>query len=154
MNVTLLAYRNHVVIVPDSDTTPTPEWSPSGNRKNYPSFENILFDTGKHLRASPEALELLSQMRVWPDPVGDWRWVRTNDGTCACTWFGAVYRIIDPTVEVAAKGTQVFREHVRLVPNVVGDELRAEVDEAIRLRRPYFREPLDVSDPPLPERNN
>lgn len=159
MKVTLLAHRGHVVVLPaaaDLDSG----WVPTGNRaapgssrvSNY--CGSVLLDTRSDLSASEEALRLLADIRNGRDAIGDWDWWACADGKYACSWFGPIFRLIDPRTAVGARGTAVHRDQVTVVPNDVPPELAAEVEAALLEGRAYFREPVHLSDPEPPERNN
>lgn len=153
MKITLLAHRGHVVVVPEAAVV-DPTWVPSGNRDGHCFLGSVLLDTRAHLHASQEALDLLARIKNGRDAIGDWDWWACDDGKHACSWFGPIFRIVDPATAVGARGTRVFPDQATLIPNDVPPGLADEVDAALDKGMAFYREPLDLSDPEPPERNN
>lgn len=153
MHVKLLAYKNHIIVIPSS-LTHEDAWIPSGNRAGHFFMGSVLLDTKAHLLASMEAIALLQEIRIGDDAIGDWDWFKDGNGKCHCGWFGAIFRIINPRTAEAARGAQVYIDHVTIVPNDVDANLAAEIDAALLSQRSYYREPLAISDPEPPEMNN
>lgn len=87
----------------------------------------VVMDSKKDLRVSREAIELMKQIEVGSDSIGDIDWWACDDGTHAFSWFGAIYRVIDPKTAQSARG---FKPHAGLPCTLIPNDVPPEIVEA------------------------
>ena len=152
MKVRILAYKGKIIIIPvepekDVDVTKVEGgyWWPTGGSK----MGCVVGDTKKHLGVSKEALELMRDIEVGPDDVGDISWWWCADKTCGFSWWGPIYRIIDPDTAVSARGfaisnnPHVFDGQYIEIPNDVPRDV-VEAIENCGGDDATWREPLSI----------
>lgn len=124
MKVQVVAYKNHLVIVPHEPEKGIEDgWYPTNKHR----FGCVITDTKKNLGVSEEAFELMKSIKRNHDAIGDIGWWECDDGTHAFSWFGSVHRVIDPHT---AEGDRTFRivpslkDACTIIPNDVPEEAK------------------------------
>lgn len=130
MKVRVVAYKEHLVIVPHEPEKGIEDgWYPTNNHR----MGCVVTDTKKTLGVSEEAFELMKLIQRNHDAIGDIGWWECDDGTYAFSWFGSVHRIIDPHT---SEGDRTFRvlpslkNACTIIPNDVPEEAKAAADLA------------------------
>lgn len=101
----------------------------------------VLCKTKGHLEISKEAIALMGKVRRNNDAIGDLGWWKCVNGDVAFSWFGAIYRIVDPAT---AQGDRDFRVHegsYKEIPNDVPEEI-LKYDNALEKESSMWRAPF------------
>lgn len=155
MKVRVVAYKERIVIVPDKpeddifqgrdeeDTLALME--SMVNEEAVPTISGDLLwvptspDSGgcvvgpteTQLGVSEEALALMEDIERNHDAIGDISWWELDDGTHAFSWWGPIYRIIDPDNAEADREFRLTPSIIKsctIIPNDVPDEAKAVLD--------------------------
>lgn len=132
LKVKVTAYKGLIVIEPiepEKDASAKKGWVPVGPGR----FGSVLCKTKGHLGVSKEAVNLLRQVQRGVDSIGDLSWWECDDGSHAFSWFGAAYRIIDPSTAIGDRDYTVLPsllQDCETIPNEVPDEAKAAIDGA------------------------
>ena len=131
---------------PKTDLSIEEQWVPVGGGH----LGSVVGGTEFTVGVSKEALELLQSIPQGVDCIGDFSWWECNDstwGNCwALSWFGPLYRILDPKTSVTARGTRIpGPRNYQLIDNEISEEIVAGVTQANRRGEFYWREPLMIS---------
>lgn len=138
--VTVLAFEGFLVMIPhEPEKSVGRWWAPVNDKGNLGS---VLVDSKQKLACSREALDLMRTVRRNREAVGDLGWWRCDDGKFAFSWFGALYRIIDPSDCEGDRGFHVHEEQCTIVPNEIPESMREEIRVAVSERRDFWREPF------------
>lgn len=95
LKVKVVAYKGLIVIEPiepEKGASAKEGWVPMGPER----LGSVLCKTKGRLGVSREAFDLLKQIPRGTDCIGDIGWWECGDGSHAFSWFGAIYRVIDP----------------------------------------------------------
>ena len=112
IKVRVVAYKERIVIVPkdpDKDITnkrPRLWWPTGGSNRNI--LGCVLGNSQTMLGISAEAIKLMETVKRNHDAVGDLGWWKCDDGSYAFSWWGPIFRIVDPGT---AEGDRDFRVH-------------------------------------------
>lgn len=117
-HVKVLAHKGKIVTFP-SNHEKSKVFFPTGGT----NLGCVVLDSKKHLHASKEALDLMNKIKTNNDCIGDLGWWKCNDDKYAFSWFGAIYRIIDPKNCEAARDFKVFQNECTIIPNDVPKEI-------------------------------
>jgi len=133
LKVKVTAYKGLIVIEPiepEKGASTKEGWIPIGPGR----LGNVLCTTKGRLGVSREAFNLLRQIPRGTDCIGDIGWWKCDDGTHAFSWFGTVYRVIDPVRCVGDREYKVspaLLTDCETILNEVPDEAKAAIDQAI-----------------------
>lgn len=126
MKVKVLAHKGMLVFNVD-----TPEqgvdglsWSPVGDGR----FGNAVKAVPELLGISKEALELMSRVKRCNDGVGDLMW-----SSGAFSWFGSIYRIMDPNKAEVARTFRITEGEYSEIPNEFTPSEMLRIEHAIRI---------------------
>ena len=111
------------------------DWWPVNQKGNMGS---VLGDSATMLGVSRKALEIMRTIPRNRDAIGDLGWWTCHNGKVAFSWFGVLYRIMDPKESEAARDFKVYESKCILIPNRVPTEAVA----AVQANQFYWREPL------------
>lgn len=153
IKVRVVAYKNRIVISPKNPEQDIAKgkklWWPTGGPKGW-TLGCVLGDSKTQLGVSEEAIKLMEKVRRNHDAVGDLGWWKCHDGTFAFSWWGPIYRIVDPG---RAEGDRDFRVHegqyIRIVNQVpmaakkVIDGFKADEEEPAHWNEPFSIEYQD-----------
>ena len=132
LKVKVTAYNDLIVIEPidpEKDASSKKGWVPVGPGR----LGSVLCKTKGRLGVSREAVNLLSQIQRGTDCIGDIGWWECDDGSHAFSWFGPVYRVIDPYDAIGDREYKVLPsllQDCETIPNEVPDEAKAAIDRA------------------------
>jgi hypothetical protein len=129
LKVRVVAYEGLIIIEPiepEKNVGKDFGWIPMGQTR----IGSVLCDTKKYLGISKEAFELMKKIQVGRDCIGDLDWFACNDGTTAFSWYGPIYRVINPETAIAARGfvTDKLLETCTLISNDVPAEAVELID--------------------------
>jgi len=145
LKVRVVAYEGQIVICPiDYDQGINDAWWPTGGGK----MGCVVGDSKQMLGVSKEAIELMHSVTLNRDAIGDLGWWRCDDGTYAFSWFGAIFRMVDPNSSEAARDFRVHDGQYIEIENTLPDDVKAQVDEALALDLTAWREPFRIEPDP------
>lgn len=134
MKVKVVAYKRRIVVVPDEPEKNISKdknlWWPTGGPKGY-VLGCVVGDTKNQLGISQEALDLMEGIQRNHDDIGDISWWECHDGTHAFSWWGSIYRIIDPLTAEADRDFHLKPSIVcacTIIPNDVPEEAKKVLD--------------------------
>lgn len=132
MKVRVVAYKGLIVIVPnepEKDAGKPGDWFPMGPPGRLGS---VLCNTQLNLGVSLEAFELMKNIKRGRDCIGDISWWGCDDSTHAFSWFGPIYRVIDPSTAIGDRDWNVTSNLLRtctVIQNEVPDEAQKFLDQ-------------------------
>ena len=94
----------------------------------------VIADTEKNLGISVEAFDLMQTIKRNNDSVGDISWWACDDGTHAFSWWGAIYRVIDPNDSEAPRDfyvNNIMWSVCTKIPNDVPPEAMQVIDAGV-----------------------
>jgi hypothetical protein len=142
--VTVLAHEGHIILIPHAPLLNVDRnWSPVNNAGRLGS---VLGDSRRQLACSKEALDLMRSIRRNADAIGDLGWWLCADGTYAFSWFGALYRVIDPKNAEGDRDFHVHEQECTVVPNEIPEDILEQVRVAVAEKRALWREPFRLGD--------
>jgi hypothetical protein len=128
MKVQVFAYKGYLVVAPNEpEQGINDNWWPTGG-KDGDRLGCVLGDSEKNLGVSPEAIELMKTIEVGRDAIGDLDWWWCTDETYAFSWWGPIFRIIEPKTCVTARGFRPRPDKCSTIDNELPSELRTKVD--------------------------
>lgn len=133
-------YKGKLIVEP-SGHKPSKIFIPTGKyRKDDWTIGSVLTRANKKtLFFSKEAVELMKEIPIGPDAVGDIDFWKCGKGK-AFSWFGAIYRIMDPRDAQAARTFRLHDDAYTVIKNNPPHEaievIRRELTDYI-YRRPY-----------------
>lgn len=143
--VTALAYEGHIIMVPhEPELDVEKEWWPVNDAGRLGS---VLGDSRRQLACSKEALDLMRSVRRNRDAIGDLGWWLCADGTYAFSWFGALYRVLDPKTVEGDRDFRVHEQQCTVVPNEIPEGMLEEIRVAVAEGRDLWREPFRLGRP-------
>jgi hypothetical protein len=130
MRVRVVAYNGFLIMCPTNVEEKDEEWVPTENGR---TMGCVLLDSKKNLGVSDEALELMRQVPVGRDAIGDIDWwavidPKGGEEKFAFSWFGSIFRIIHAESSESARGFRPRRSHCTIIPNDVPPEAKALID--------------------------
>lgn len=141
LKVKVVAHKGHIVIIPHNPAEGIGEdggWHPTGGTK----MGCVLVDTGKQLGVSQEALDLMPVVCRGRDDIGDIDWWACDAGYWAFSWWGPIYRVINPRTAIAARGFRTpAADHYTLIANEVPADVATKVEEAIATDHAWYDTP-------------
>lgn len=124
LKVSVFAHNGMIVMAPNEPEKDIEnEWFPT----NANRMGCVLCDTKNKLGVSQEALELMKTIQVGRDAIGDIDWWLCGDGKYAFSWFGSIYRVIDPKNAQSARGFKVYQNECTVIPNDLPDEVKTSL---------------------------
>lgn len=140
MKVKVTAYKGQIVI-----DTANPEkdvddfWYPTGRGR----MGCVLLNTERYLGVSKEAIELMKGIRRNHDAIGDIGWWKSDNQGYCFSWWGPIYRVIDPT---SAEGDRDFfvqeGKYIEIPNDVPQDaQLMLDIEPAVVA---WLREPMAI----------
>ena len=130
LKVEVVVYKGLLVVIPkepEKNVGKSHGWIPAGQTR----LGSVLCDTNKYLGVSRQAFDLMKKIKVGRDCVGDIDWFWCEDGTYAFSWWGPIYRVINPETAIAARGfkvTNLLLGTCTLIPNDVPAEATEVID--------------------------
>lgn len=125
LKVRVVTHKAKIVIVPHEPTKDIDkEWHPTTDGR----LGCVLGNTKSNLGVSQEALDLLNQVEIGRDDIGDLDWWWCANETYAFSWFGPIFRIINPATAVTARGFKIYREQCVIIANEVPEKARQVVE--------------------------
>ncbi len=130
MKVKVVAYRDRIIIVPDQPENNIGKdfrWYPTGDTR----LGCVIGDTKINLGVSEEALALMKTIKRGHDAIGDIDWWGCDDETYAFSWWGPIYRIINPATAEAPRNYNITDKHLAqctIIPNEVPDLAKQVID--------------------------
>lgn len=121
--VSVYAYKGKLIFAPSS-TKRTRDFVPTEYTDKRSNLGCVVVDSKKHLRISNEALKLLRKIKRNHDDSGDVDWWMCDDGTAAFSWFGAIFRVMDPTTAEASRDFAVRKNQCTVIPNILPEEIQ------------------------------
>jgi hypothetical protein len=135
LKVRVVAYEGKLVFIPNEPEKGIGDsWWPVDQKGKLGS----VLGSSKRLGVSQEALALMRTIKLNRDAIGDIDWWKCDDGEKAFSWFGVLYRVMDPADSEAARGFQVYESECVIIPN----EVPPEAVEAVKAGAPFWREPF------------
>lgn len=131
MHAEITAYRGRLIITLLADRSIPGEVITSQDNPRFPG--QVIYDTGRNLGVSKEALRLLRELPPGSEEVGDLNWFHIEKDKPMFFWRGGRYAIFSPDYIHAARDFNV-REHV-CIPNRVPADARAQLDALPRVPR-------------------
>lgn len=120
IKVRVLAHEGNIVVIPEApEDGINDNWWPTGGDK----LGCVVGDTRRRLGVSKEALDLMREVKLGRDSLGDIDWWRCDDGTYAFSWWGAICRIIRPRSDEGARTFKVHPGEYVEIPNDVPAEI-------------------------------
>jgi len=139
LKVRVVAYKGKLIIIPDKPNEDVENgWYPTGGDRL-----GCVLEDSTRLGVSFAALEIMRLIRLNRDAVGDIDWWRCDDGKYAFSWWGPVFRIIDPERDEAARGFRPYEKECSIIPNEVPEEAKHMLS-----RQPmsvWWKEPLEIA---------
>jgi hypothetical protein len=127
LKVRVVAHEGMIVIVPfEPEKDIKHQWWPTGG-KNGNNLGCVIGDSKKMLGCSREALDLMRRVKKNHDAVGDLGWWRCNDGQYAFSWWGPIFRIVDPAHSEADRDFHVHEDQCTIIPNDVPEEAKKAI---------------------------
>lgn len=124
MKVKVIAYQGKIVVIPSNPAEGVGDnWYPTSNDR----LGCVVMDTKSNLGVSKEAFELMRGVKRNYDAIGDIGWWLCDDKTWAFSWFGPIFRVIDPDTAEGDRDFRVTAKHwanCTEIPNDVPDEVR------------------------------
>jgi hypothetical protein len=111
-----------------SEAKKTRDFYPTNNRGNLGC---VLINSKKQLQVSEEALKLMEKIQLNGGSLGDISWWKCEDKTCAFSWFGAIFRIMDYKDCEGDRDFRIHRDHCTIIPN----DLTKEMKLAVRIKK-------------------
>lgn len=135
--VEVFAHRGLIICAP-TDPDEKAEWWPTSNDGRMGC---VLGNSKKYLRISQAALDLLQTIRIGNDSIGDIDWWKCDNGTYAFSWFGAIYRVINPKDAVTARDFRIYPDQCTVIPNkptkeMIAGALKAE-ENMLSWKQPF-----------------
>jgi len=130
LKVRVVAYKGLIIIEPiepENNVGKEFGWVPMGQTR----IGSVICDTNKYLGVSREAFELMKQIKQGSDCIGDISWFLCSDGTWAFSWFGPIYRVINPDTAIGDrdfKVTDILLSTCTIIPNEVPAEATELID--------------------------
>lgn len=114
-HVKVLAWNKHIIIWPSLDIAHR-DWAPTEQKSGR--MGSVILDSKKSLRISEEAISLLNRLENGLDDVGDIDWWEMQDKKrSAFSWWGGIYRVINPNRCIPARGFWIRRDRCTIIPN-------------------------------------
>jgi hypothetical protein len=148
----VFVHSDQLVIVPSNPLGGIgDDWWPTGGTR----LGCVLTDTKRRLGVSKEALLLMREIEVGCDAIGDIDWWRCYDGTYAFSWWGPLYRIINPDDSVSARAFREYHDQCQVIPNNIPEDVLRDVETALGSEDPaVYREPFRVEPNPYANESN
>jgi len=132
-HVKVLSHKGKLYFIP-TDHQPTSNFHPTGGN----NMGCVTSDSKKFLQVSQEALDLMRKIKKNHDAIGDISWWRCADGTYAFSWFGAIFRIVDPDDAECDRDFAIPpAEFYTLIPNDVPKEVKKGIGSKFYWRKPF-----------------
>lgn len=147
IKVRVVAYKERIVIVPkepekDIANKGTRLWWPTGGT-NRNILGCVVGNTKEMLGISDEALALMERVKRNHDAIGDLGWWKCNDGTYAFSWWGPIYRVVNPDT---AEGSRDFFTHMGQYNRIV-NQVPMAAKKAIDAFKDSEKEPAFWNEP-------
>lgn len=145
--VRVYAYEDKIVFVPNK-----PEEDISVDRWWPTSPETggcVLMDSKKDLATSLEALFLMQTVKKNRDAIGDLNWWKCDNGQYAFSWWGPLFRVVDPDTSEAARDFRVHEDQCAIIENALPPEVLAGL-KAMAPSAIHWKEPTRI-DCKMPE---
>lgn len=113
----------------------------------------VVLDTAHDLAISQEALDLLKGVRKNRDAIGDISWWDVQGGTSSFSWFGALFRVLDPKEIEASREwnleAQILNKRFTLISNETHPDMDQYFNDENMKKYRVWRTPLslDVDKP-------
>lgn len=121
LKVRVLAYDNKLFFIPNDPFSEIGNhWFPVNDKGNLGS--SVCY-TNLNLGVSREAFELMRKVNRGSDGVGDIDWYKMDSGSYTFGWWGWLYRVMDPTDSVSARGFSVRERDCVIIENIITDEM-------------------------------
>lgn len=132
MHAEITAYRGRLIITLLTDHSVPNEVLSSQDNPRFPG--HVIYNTGRNLGISKEALRLLRTLPASSGEPSDINWFEIDEGKPMFFWRGGRYAIFSPEYCVAATEFKI-RKHI-LIPNRVPSGARAQLDVLPRAHKP------------------
>jgi hypothetical protein len=140
VKVKIVAYNNKILICPNRPFEDVGDhWYPVDDKGHIGS---LLLNSSINLGVSNEALELMSQIQVGSDGIGDIDWYQ-SDGEGVFSWLCALYRVIDINSSIAARGYRIHADKCVIIENIITDEMINGIKQYDGYR---WKNPFSVTD--------
>ncbi len=121
LKVRVVAYNNKLIFIPNKPYENIGDgWYPVNDKGNIGS---VISNTPKNLGISEEALELMQKVKRGSDGIGDIDWFKTNKHEYVFSWIGGLYRILDPSDSVTARGFSIYRNECQIIENSLNNKI-------------------------------
>jgi len=123
---------------------------PSSHKKNKGFFPTgndnlgcVVINSKEMVKVSKEALSLMRRIRKNRDAIGDIGWWKCDDGKFAFSWFGAIYKVMDPKTAEGDRDFNVHEDQCTIIPNSPPQE----VIDGMKIKNNYgmWRKPFSLS---------
>lgn len=150
LKVSVVAYQGKIVICPQAPEQGVDQdgWWPTGGGKGG----CVLVDSRRLLGVSEEALLLMQSVVRNHDAVGDLGWWECDDGKYAFSWWGPIFRIVDPKKDEASREFRVWRDECTIIPNQVPEAAKLVIDaghcgDTLLATQCFWAEPIYIDRP-------
>lgn len=141
IKVKVLAYGSRLIVVPNRPFDDIGDiWYPVNDSGNIGS---VIVDTVNNLGVSLEALKLMKKIKVGSDGIGDIDWYKNSKGFYIFSWLCALYRVMDVSECVSARGFRVYSDHCVIVNNDISDDIIKGINSYDGYR---WKEPFSVTE--------
>lgn len=128
----VVAYKERLVMVPknpEQDITDKGErlWVPTGG-KNGNNLGCVLGNSKTMLGISAPALKLMELVKRNRDCVGDLGWWKCDAGNYAFSWWGPLYRIVNPYTCEGDRDWAIHHDQYIKIVNQVPAKAKAVID--------------------------
>lgn len=132
IKVNVTAYQGRIVFEPvDPLLGVEDEWWPT-DIDPHERFGSVVGSSASRVGISQEALELMKTIKVGCDAIGDIDWWLCTDGSWAFSWFGCLYRVMDPVVSISSRDFNPYQSQLAkafvLIANAVPLGAREAID--------------------------
>ena len=150
LKVRIYAHDRKLIFWPDNpaEGIASDAWIPvdqDGQR-----FGSVVCNTKQQLGISQEALDLMMGIACGRDAIGDVSWWWCENNTYALSWFGGLYRVLDPTDCIADRAFRPYPEECQIIDNDIPVEFIPHW-ATVRGDAASWREPFAVPAYELPD---
>lgn len=128
--VEVFAHKGLIICAP-SRAEENPVWYPTSNDGRMGC---VLGNSKRYLKISQEALKLLQTITIGRDAIGDIDWWKCDDVRYAFSWFGGIFRVINPKDATTARDFRTYPDQCTVIPNnptkeMIAGALKAEANQ-------------------------